>query len=32
VGIAFANGLLSQPTGTLFFAAGPDSENHGLEC
>jgi len=29
-GIAFGNGLLNQPTGTLFFAAGPDSENHGL--
>jgi len=29
-GIAFGNGVLSQPTGTLFFAAGPDGENHGL--
>ncbi len=29
-GIAFGNGLLNQPTSTLFFAAGPDDENHGL--
>ena len=29
-GIAFGNGILSQPTSTLFFAAGPDDENHGL--
>ena len=29
-GIAFGNGLQSQPTDTLFFAAGPDDENHGL--
>jgi uncharacterized protein (TIGR03118 family) len=29
-GIAFGNGLNSQPTNTLFFAAGPGSEAHGL--
>jgi len=29
-GIAFGNGLLNQPTSTLFFAAGPDDENSGL--
>ena len=29
-GFAFGNGILSQPTSTLFFAAGPDDENHGL--
>src|SRR5262245_6537066 len=29
-GIAFGNGLNNQPTNTLFFAAGPDDENHGL--
>jgi uncharacterized protein (TIGR03118 family) len=29
-GLAFGNGLLGQSTGTLFFAAGPDHENHGL--
>jgi len=29
-GLAFGNGLLNQPTSTLFFAAGPDDENHGL--
>jgi uncharacterized protein (TIGR03118 family) len=29
-GIAFGNGALSQPTNTLFFAAGPSSETHGL--
>jgi uncharacterized protein (TIGR03118 family) len=29
-GIAFGNGLLDQPTSTLFFAAGPDDETHGL--
>jgi uncharacterized protein (TIGR03118 family) len=28
--IAFGNGILSQPTSTLFFAAGPDDEEHGL--
>jgi uncharacterized protein (TIGR03118 family) len=29
-GLAFGNGLLNQPTSTLFFAAGPDDESHGL--
>jgi uncharacterized protein (TIGR03118 family) len=29
-GIAFGNGLQNQPTDTLFFAAGPDDEKHGL--
>ncbi len=29
-GIAFGNGLNNQPTSTLFFAAGPDDEEHGL--
>lgn len=29
-GIAFGNGVRDQPTDTLFFAAGPDDENHGL--
>ena len=29
-GIAFGNGLLDQPVNTLFFAAGPDDEAHGL--
>jgi len=29
-GLAFGNGLLGQPTNTLFFAAGPDDEAHGL--
>ncbi len=29
-GISFGNGLLDQPTNVLFFAAGPDDENHGL--
>ena len=29
-GLAFGNGLLHQPTNTLFFAAGPDDEEHGL--
>lgn len=29
-GIQFGNGLNSQPTNTLFFAAGPDDEEHGL--
>ena len=28
-GIAFGNGFQHQPTDTLFFAAGPDDENHG---
>lgn len=29
-GIAFGNGFLSQPVNTLFFAAGPGDEQHGL--
>jgi uncharacterized protein (TIGR03118 family) len=29
-GIAFGNGIQNQPTGTLFFAAGPVEEEHGL--
>lgn len=29
-GIAFGNGFQQQPTDTLFFAAGPDKESHGL--
>jgi hypothetical protein len=29
-GIAFGNGLQNQPIDTLFFAAGPDDETHGL--
>ncbi len=29
-GIAFGNGINSQPTNTLFFAAGPNDETHGL--
>ena len=29
-GIAFGNGINSQPTNTLFFTAGPDDESHGL--
>jgi uncharacterized protein (TIGR03118 family) len=29
-GLAFGNGLLSQPTGALFFTAGPDDEMHGI--
>lgn len=29
-GIAFGNGLQNQPVDTLFFAAGPGDENHGL--
>jgi len=29
-GIAFGNGLAHQPVDTLFFAAGPDDEAHGL--
>ena len=29
-GIAFGNGVLGQPTNTLFFAAGPGDEEHGL--
>jgi uncharacterized protein (TIGR03118 family) len=29
-GIAFGNGFQKQPADTLFFAAGPDEESHGL--
>jgi len=29
-GIAFGNGFQRQPTDTLFFAAGPSDESHGL--
>jgi uncharacterized protein (TIGR03118 family) len=29
-GIGFGNGAASGPTNTLFFAAGPDDEEHGL--
>ena len=29
-GLAFGNGLQNQPTGTLFFAAGPNDEDNGL--
>ena len=29
-GIAFGNGFVDQPVNTLFFAAGPDDEAHGL--
>jgi uncharacterized protein (TIGR03118 family) len=29
-GIAFGNGSANQPVNTLFFAAGPDDEEHGL--
>jgi uncharacterized protein (TIGR03118 family) len=29
-GIAFGNGLNDQPTNTLFFAAGPNDEAHGV--
>jgi len=29
-GIAFGNGLANQPVNTLFFAAGPGDEDHGL--
>ena len=29
-GLAFGNGLSNQPVNTLFFAAGPDDEEHGL--
>jgi uncharacterized protein (TIGR03118 family) len=28
-GMAFGNDLFNQPKSTLFFAAGPDDENHG---
>lgn len=29
-GLAFGNGFANQPVNTLFFAAGPDDEEHGL--
>ena len=29
-GISFGNGIASQPTNVLFFAAGPEDEIHGL--
>ena len=29
-GMAFGNGISNQPTGTLFFAAGPNDEANGL--
>ena len=29
-GIAFGNGVQNQPVNTLFFAAGPEEEEHGL--
>ena len=29
-GLAFGNGVLGQPTNTLFFTAGPGDEKHGL--
>lgn len=29
-GIEFGNGVFDQPLNTLFFAAGPDDEKHGL--
>ncbi len=29
-GLAFGSGFASQPVDTLFFAAGPDDEKHGL--
>jgi uncharacterized protein (TIGR03118 family) len=29
-GLAFGNGLSNQPTSTLFFAAGPGDEEHGV--
>ena len=29
-GMAFGNGFNNQPVDTLFFAAGPDDENHGV--
>ena len=28
--MAFGNGFNNQPVDTLFFAAGPDDENHGV--
>jgi uncharacterized protein (TIGR03118 family) len=29
-GLGFGNGAIAGPTNTLFFAAGPDEESHGL--
>jgi uncharacterized protein (TIGR03118 family) len=29
-GLSFGNGVLNQPTETLFFTAGPEDETHGL--
>src|SRR5262249_50685320 len=29
-GLSFGNGLLSQPTNSLFFTSGPGEEQHGL--
>ncbi|QRN98787.1 TIGR03118 family protein [Archangium violaceum] len=29
-GLSFGNGVLNQPTDTLFFTAGPEDEEHGL--
>jgi uncharacterized protein (TIGR03118 family) len=29
-GIAFGNGINAQPTNTLFYAAGPTDETHGV--
>ncbi|PTL81242.1 TIGR03118 family protein [Vitiosangium sp. GDMCC 1.1324] len=29
-GLSFGNGILDQPTDTLFFTSGPDHEAHGL--
>ena len=29
-GLSFGNGVLNQPTDSLFFTAGPDAETHGL--
>ena len=29
-GLRFGNGVLDQPTNTLFFTAGPDDEAHGI--
>ena len=29
-GIAFGNGINAQPTNTLFYAAGPAGESHGV--
>ena len=29
-GLRFGNGILDQPTNTLFFTAGPDDEAHGI--